>query len=149
MAVAGVGICHRGRVRRRQDPELGRVDVSFGEDQGVDQRRLGFDLPPVDQDQRGPVDLVNLGKGQVFLELGSGLGLGGIFLAAVTSNRQQKYLSDVHNEVLQIAELNSLASNNILGTKISVTELDWCSYDPKQLSNILTLCYLFQPRQLC
>ena len=65
------------------------------------------------------------------------MGLGGIFLSAVTGNGNQNYLSDVHSEVLQICEVNSQAANSIVGTKISVTELDWCSYDGKSLSNIV------------
>ena len=76
-------------------------------------------------------------KTKSILEIGSGIGLGGILLAALTHNQQPIYLTDVHNEVLQICEINAKAINDVLDTNVLVSELDWCSYDRSALCTML------------
>jgi predicted nicotinamide N-methyase len=71
------------------------------------------------------------------LEIGAGIGLGGIFVAGLTGNKQKIHLTDVHNDVLRICEINSDAANEALGSNILTSELDWCSFDPEDLAKII------------
>ena len=71
------------------------------------------------------------------LELGAGIGLGGIILASSIKLEEPVYLTDVHSGVLQMAERNAKAANHIIGIKAEVRELDWCSFDEDELRCLL------------
>lgn len=67
------------------------------------------------------------------LELGSGLGAGGVFVSHLT-NPSKIVLTDVHSEVLQMLKLNSTALRSVHPElKVEVAELDWCSFVPTDL----------------
>ena len=73
-------------------------------------------------------------KSSSVLELGSGIGAGGIFLSALT-NTKCITLTDVNSEVLEILKKNAQAVED---RKIVVEELDWCSFDKEHVNQMLT-----------
>ena len=67
------------------------------------------------------------------LELGSGLGAGGVFVSYLSKPREI-ILTDVHSEVLRKLTLNSKVLQNMKPEMtVGVRELDWCSFDPTEL----------------
>ena len=68
------------------------------------------------------------------LELGSGIGAGGIFLSALTYTKCIT-LTDVNSEVLEILKKNAQALDD---RKINVEELDWCSFEKDRVNEMLT-----------
>lgn len=67
-------------------------------------------------------------SGKKILELGSGLGVGGLMLAALTRPAEIT-LTDVHADVLDLLDKNAAALTRLTGCATRVAELDWCSTD--------------------
>ena len=72
-------------------------------------------------------------KDSCVLELGSGIGAGGIFLSALT-NTKCITLTDVNSEVLEILKKNAQALED---RKVDVEELDWCSFEKDRVNEML------------
>jgi len=65
-------------------------------------------------------------SGKRVLELGSGLGIGGLMHSALT-RPSHITLTDVHSEVLSLLDKNAAALTAQIGCETQVKELDWCS----------------------
>ena len=73
-------------------------------------------------------------KDLCIVELGSGIGAGGIFLSALTGVKSIT-LTDVNSEVLEILKKNAKAFDE--GNNIDVVELDWCLFERESVGKMI------------